>query len=172
MKRMHMEPLPAQGGDVVASALRYVRRAMTTPKVHRIEISPKGILVEREMSDPDEPVVPGGTNEVDIGFLVSSIDIMALPFDPKQHGMYALYAAALAAGEKGREVFTLAVPGWPLFAAWLGVDEAPQPKTVLGMHLTVVPSNVTNGRVVMLCAKPSSLFLSDVDYGVAIDLGV
>lgn len=171
MKRLHMEPLPSS--DPIPSVLRFVSRAMGTSKVQRIEISPKGVLVEREMSDPDEPVVAGGTDDVDHAFLLNQrINLMALPFDPEQHAVYALYDAAKMLEKEDREVFSILVPSWPLFAAWLGVEEGTPPKAVFGMKMALVPKNITNERVILLGAKPMSIFLSDVDMGVAIDLGV
>jgi hypothetical protein len=160
---------------MIPSVLRYVRRALTTPKVQRVEISMKGITVEREMPPEaaDDPVVPVGSDDIDIGYLLGTIELLSHPFDPKQHAMYALYAGSQTLATKGRELFAVVAPGWPLFAAWLGVEATKDvPKFIFGTKLLIVPSNVTNERVVLLGAKASALFVSDADLGIAIDLGV
>lgn len=176
MKRLHVEPLPPQGTEtMIPSVLRYVRRALSTPKVQRVEISMKGITVEREMPPEaaDDPVVPAGSDDVDVAYLLSNIELLSHPFDPKQHAMYALYEGSGALMARGRELYAVVAPGWPLFAAWLGVEATKEvPKFIFGTKLVIVPSNVTNERVVLLGAKASAIFLSDADLGIAIDLGV
>lgn len=172
MKRMHIEPLPPAGPRMLNSVLAVVRRALTQPKVQRIEISLKGIEVEREMEDPDEPVIPPG-GDVDGGYLIERIKMLAHPYKPEEHAVYALYGATALVEQADREVFAVMVPGWPLFAAWLGVDVGKvAPRTAFGLKMMYVPTSVTNDRIILLGAPPTSLFLSDVDLGVAIDIGV
>jgi hypothetical protein len=169
MKRLHTEPLPKS----MSALLLYIKRALSQPKVQEVVITEKGILVSREMVDEQEPVVPEGQNEVDYTFLLNHIEIEQHRFDPTEHGIYALYGATRALVEKKLITFELVVPGWPLFAAWLGVEETKQPPThIFGIKTTYVSPLVTNERVVVLGAPPSSLFLTDVTFGMAIDLGV
>lgn len=172
MKRTHIEPLP-KGEESLRKTLQFVQRALTQPKVQKIEISSKGIEVVRDMTSEEEPVVPVGSDDVDVSFLLGNIELASHAFDPKQHPVYALHAATQMVLEKKRDVFAIVAPGWPLLAAWLGVDgPSSPPKALFGTKLVYVPSGVTNDRVVVLGAKSSSLFLSDVDFGVAVDLGV
>jgi len=169
MKRLHTEPLP----NTMSALLQYVKRAVSQPKVHEVVITEKGILVSREMADEQTPVVPEGQNEVDHTFLLNHLEIEQYPFNPKEHGIYTLYGATQKMSEKKLLTFELVVPGWPLFAAWLGVEETQQPPThVFGIKTAYVSPLVTNERVIVLGAPPSSLFLTDVTFGLAIDLGV
>lgn len=169
MKRLHTEPLPKD----MSALLHYIKRALSQPLVQEITITEKGILVSREMSDEQSSVVPEGNNEVDHTFLLTHIEIEQYPFDPKEHGIYALYNATQKLAEKKLITFELFVPGWPLFSAWLGVEEIkPPPTHIFGIKTTYVSPLVTNERVIVLGAPPSSLFLTDVTFGLAIDLGV
>ncbi len=172
MKRTHVEPLPASG-DRVSGTLLYVRRVLRLSGVHKVEITPKGIEVVREMTAEEEPVVPSGTNDVDMDFLLTNIDMEAYPFDPNEHPIYTLYGATARLTKRGYELYEILVPSWPLFAAWLGVEQtAETPQTVFGSRLLVVPPATTNERVVLLGARAPALFLSDVELGITIDLGV
>lgn len=170
MKRTHMEPLPRQ--DPLRGTLRFVQRALTQTNVQRVEITARGIEVEREMED-DSPVVPDGSNDVDMNFLLARIELLTHPFDPKEHPVYALYGAAHRLEELNLTLHAVVAPSWPLFSAWLGIETTPTPpKTVFGMPLVVAGPNTTNGRVVLLGAPPQSLFRTDVSLGIAVDLGV
>lgn len=171
MNRTSIQPLPT-GPTSNAELLRYLRRVLSVPAIQRIEISPKGVLVERVMDNADDPVVPDGTDDVDIAGVLMRTEITAHPFDPKEHAMYALLSASQTV-TKSRELYAVVAPGWPLLSAWLGVETTKEPpKTIFGTKLFLVPSSVTNGRVVLLGAKAPAMFLTDVDMGVAIDLGV
>ena len=172
MNRTHVEPLP-NSGDRVSETLLYVRRALKLSGVQKVEITPKGIEVVREMSGDDGAVVPTGTNTVDLAFIVTNIDMEAYPFDPDEHPIYTLYNGAALLETRGFELYGIVIPSWALFAAWLGVPHtAEPPKAVFGARLIVVPPMTTNERVVLLGARSPADFLSDVELGIAIDLGV
>lgn len=168
MKRSHLEPLPKSG---VLGVLHYVQRALVLPGMQEVSITPQGISVTREMAEDDE-VVPGVTNDVDVDFLLSHVELLTHPFSPEEHGTAALFAAGQALGKIGCEARWLIAPSWPLVAAWLGVELEVPPKLVYGFSLKLAPSGSTNGRVVLLGSPPRRMFLSDATFGVAIDLGV
>lgn len=168
-----MEPFPAPGPDRMSNILLYVRRALTQPAVQKVEITPKGIEVVREMDSPDDPVVPVGVDSVDMAFLLDHVEMTPYPFNPEEHPMYVLYGAMREIHKTRRKVHTIVAPGWPMFAAWLGVEADKEPPTdIFGAKVAFVPSTITNDRVVILGAPHISLFLSDVDMAVAVDLGV
>ncbi len=168
MKRSHLEPLPKSG---VSGVLQYVQRALMQTGIQEVLINTSGISVTREMPEEEEAVVPAGSNEVDVDFLLTHVELLTHPFNPEEHGTAALFGAAQQLSKKGCEPRWLVAPGWPLLSAWLGV--APElPKTVYGFQLVVVAANRTNGRVVLLGAPPRRMFMSDATHGITIDLGV
>lgn len=171
MRRNHVEPLPKDGN--IIRMLQFVRRALDQQQVLKVEITPKGVEVVREMSNGDEPVVPNGTDDVDISFVLERTEVSAVPFSPERHPLYTLFEATKIVNQKDREVFAIVAPGWPMLAAWLGVEETKQPpQAIFGTRVLYVPAGTTNDRIVVLGARPGSMFLSDVDTAVAVDLGV
>lgn len=168
MKRTHLEPLPKAG---VLGVLHFVQRALGQTGVQEVSISAKGIEVVREMPEVEEEVVPGGSNDVDVDFLLAHIELLAFPYVPEEHGTAALFGAAQMLSKAGREARWMVAPGWPLVSAWLGI-EPELPKTVYGFQLIVVAPARTNGRVVLLGAPAQRMFMSDVTHGVSIDIGV
>lgn len=177
MKRTHFEPFPKTG---MLGTLHYVRRALSQPSVQKVEITARGIEVVREMDDADAPVVPGGVDDLDIGYILDRVELKSYPFDPEEHAMYVLYGAMREIQKTRREVHAIVAPGWPVFAAWLGLEamkrfdiktEEP-PQAVFGAKIVFVAPSITNDRVIVLGAPPNSLFLSDTDMAVAVDLGV
>ncbi len=170
MIRGHLEPLPKTG---IVGILQFVRRALAQTKVQKVEISKRGIEVVREMPDDESPIVPDGTDDIDVGYLLGSIELASYAFNPKEHPLYALHGATQAVLAKDRDVHAIVTPGWPMMAAWLGVETptAP-PRSIFGTKLVYVQSGITNDRVIVLGSKPNSIFLSDVDFGVAVDIGV
>lgn len=168
MKRTHLEPLPKAG---VPGVLQFVQRALGQSGVQTVSISAQGIEVVREMPEVEDEVVPGGSNDVDIDFLLARAELLPYPFTPDEHGTAALFGAAQVLSKAGREARWMIAPGWPLVSAWLGV-EPELPKTVYGFQLIVVAPARTNGRVALLGAPAQRMFMSDATHGVFIDIGV
>lgn len=166
--RVHVEALPRS----MPAVLSYVRRALSQPNVQEVEITATGISVTRKMEDELAPVVPTGSDDVDINFLLNHVEIVPYRFDPKEHAVYSLYGAMKLLQERKRSVFGIVAPGWPLFSAWLGVEAKEPSETNFGHKTYYVSPLVTNERVVVLGAPLNSIFLTDVDCGVALDLGV
>lgn len=169
MKRTHLEPLPKMG---VPGVLGYVQRALAQSGVQEISITAKGIQVTREMVDEEEAVVPYGASDIDIDFLLSRVELLTHPFDAEEHGTSALFHAAQSLETQKTEARWLLAPGWPLTAAWLGVERKDAPRAVYGFQLLLVPPAKTNGRAILLGAPANHHLLSDAVLGISIDLGV
>lgn len=166
MKKVHIEPLPKSRHGI----LTYIDRAAFQPNVLEVALRPDGIYVTRDVVSEDEPVVPVGSNEIDLPFLLQSIDLITHPFNPEEPAFLALYSAVSALLERGREPFAILVPGRAVFSAWLGL-----PKVVKKFFgYPVIPANPieTNNRVIVLGTPPNSIFVTSADVGVAVDLGV
>lgn len=170
MKKAHHEPLPKAG---IPGVLRYVQRALVQTGIQEIVIDAKGIAVTRELPEDFEEVVPSGSNEPDIEFLLSRVDLHAYRFEPEEHGTSALFRATQALTATGCEARWLLAPGLNILMAWLGLEDlGAVPKTIYGFQLKVVAPAVVNERVILLGAPAGCLFMSDATDGIAIDLGV
>lgn len=169
MKRTHLEPIPKGG---VGPTLQIVRRAIVQPGVQEVRISTRGVEVVREMGDDDGDVLPRGSDDVDIDFLLEKLDLAMHPYREDEHGTAALFAACEAI--HARKLFPrwILLPGWPLVAAWLGVEAKSAPRTLYGLQTHFVQSAQVNGRAVLLGSPEHYYHLSDAVAGITIDLGV
>jgi hypothetical protein len=167
VKKVHIEPLPKSRHGV----LSYIDRAAFQPSVLEVALRPDGIHVTREVAHEDEPVVPDGSDEIDVPFLLQHIELVTVPFDPAEHAFYVLHAAIAKVVERGREPHAILTPGRMVFSAWLGL-KLPAGKKFFGIPLIAVNPMHTNNRIVVLGTPPHSLFLTSADVGVTVDLGV
>lgn len=170
MKKVYIEqPLPRTRHGI----LSFIDRAAFQKNVLEVALRPDGIYVTREVANEDEEVVPAGSNDIDIPFLLAHIEMITVPFDPAAHAFYVLHQAVETVYSKGREPFALLVPGYAIFDAWLGIPSTKSKnRKFFGLSVISVPPLVTNNRVVVLGAPSNSIFLTHSDVGVAVDLGV
>lgn len=169
MKKVHIEPLPKSRHGI----LSFIDRAAFQPNVLEVALRPDGIHVTREVAYEEDQVIPSGTHDVDIPFVLQNIELVSVPFDPTQIAMYTLHAAVTEISRRGHEVYAIVVPGIELFEAWMGIPAITgKNKKFFGIPFISAKPIDTNNRVVVLGTPPNSIFLSSAVIGVAVDLGV
>jgi hypothetical protein len=170
MRKTHVEPVPPAGGHEFV--LDYLRRAISTPGVQEIHVTSAGILVVGEVQGQDDEVVPEGTDEVDVPFLLERLELVTHPYTAGEHGTASLFHASQRIVSAGLAPYWVLVPGLKIAAAWLGVRGAADISTIYGIKPRVEDMRTLNGRVILLGSPKNHLSISDATLGVCIDLGV
>lgn len=152
--------------------LRLTRRALMLKDLQSFAITMKGIEITR-LVEEEEPVFEDGSDDVDVFALIERLQLETHPFDPKEHGTHALYAAVQKLVESKNFPVWIFTPSWALLSAWLDVPMTDvAPAYVYGLKLAIVPPKATNGRVLVVGSSSNLDFLSDATVAVAIDMGV
>lgn len=159
-------------GKRLSDVLLLARRVLKMKDLKSMEITLRGIEITR-LTEEEEPVYEDGTDELDVVQLLERLIIETHAFDPMEHGTIALYHAAQQVEAMKATPTWIFAPSWSLLAAWLDVPKTAEPPTfVYGMRLVLVPSQHTNGRVLVVGSSVNLDFLSDATVAVAIDMGV
>jgi hypothetical protein len=166
VRRTHVEPLPRSRHGI----LSYIDRAAFQPHVLEVALRPDGIHVTREVGDKDEPVVPTGSDEIDIEFLLSRLELVTRPISSAP--LYTeLHAANVELLGRGREAHAIFIPGYDVFEERLGVPMQKN-KKFFGISVIAVNPLHVNNQAIVVGTPPSSLFLTSADLGVVVDLGL
>lgn len=168
--RSDTRPLPRSADELVA----LFKRVIELPGIQKIEISQTQFVVARMVGDGELVVPdPGEQVEVDAGFVLQRITeqdgLVELAFDPTRHPYLSLLeATAMVNGQRLRPTHLIAPEGeW--LAAFLGLPEDATPESCFGMKVLYTKSESFENKILVL-GGPTNL-LTDVSYGVAIDMG-
>jgi hypothetical protein len=164
--------LPRTAEELVA----LFKRVVELPGIQKIEVTPAQVLVQRLVAD-GESVIPEPEEEnesLDPAFILSLIEknggLVALEFDPARHPYISLLeATSKISAQKLRPTFIVVSPGGWL-GAFLGLPEGEfEPDTCFGMKVIYTANEIFEEKLLVL-GGPSNL-LTDVSYGVVIDMG-
>ncbi len=171
MKTAKMVAVPL-AGKKLRDVLLLARRVLQMKDLQSFSVTPKNIEITR-LTEQDEPVVDEGTDDLDAAQLIERLHLETHPFNPEEHGMHALFGAVQQVESMKAIPTWIFAPSWGLLAAWLDIPKTPVPPVfIFGLRLVIVPTQSTNGRVLVVGASVNLDFLSDATTAVAVDMGV
>lgn len=168
--KRHTEALPETRDQL----LKRMALIFSLPNVQKVTVDNKEIEVLRQCRE-SEPVIPGSIPDsvVDVADLLKRIEKVDHPFDPEEHPYYVLEQAMRDITSRKLSVTHAVAPSGDWLAAWLGVNFEIRPgDRVFGMTVAYTEAELMSGKVVLLGSSNPAAPLSDVSYGVIIEMGV
>lgn len=167
--RKHEEPLPSTFDGVIS----YLKKVLILPSVQKVEVTPSHITIFREVRE-GEVVVPSADVEeieVAIGDLIKNLSLANYKYTPGEHPYVCLERGVRILTNSDLFVTHILAPEGEWLSAWLDLDCVPeQGGRVFGMKVAYSPSDMLEGRVLLLGSPSSAGLLVDATQGLIIDM--
>ncbi len=152
------------------------KKVVDLPGLHSVEITGTAFTVQRLVGD-DEPVFPTeeatDDSALDLSFILSNLQardrLVELDFSPDRHPYLSLLEATAKITEQKVRPTHLVVAEGPWLGAFLGVEGGKPLETCFGMKVIYTRSETFEDKILVLGGATN--LLTDVIYGVAIDMG-
>ena len=169
--KTHSQALP-RGKD---NALTLIKRVLSLSGVQEIRIRPNEIFIEREVDD-EEPVLPKekeDTDNVDIEYLLSRVELTALPPDAGANPYYLLEQVTRSFTDDDLMVCGIVAPRDILADYFDLVGTDGDPTHIMGIRVLYFSSEKSEEYAYKLVIFGGpTIYTSDATRGVIIDMGV